>query len=59
MSEPEEFHEAGADRAPTKDEEEAADAIADEVDVERVAHEYERQNKLGANVKGEGQPARR
>ena len=55
MSEPEEFREAGADRPPTKDEEETADAAAAEVDIDRVAEAFERQNEVGANVKGEGQ----
>ena len=55
MSAPEEFHEPVADRPPTKDEEEAAEAIAEEIDIESVAAAYDRQNKIGANVKGEGQ----
>ena len=55
MSQPEEFHEPVADRPPTKEEEAAAEAIAPDIDLESVAEAYERQNKVGANVKGEGQ----
>jgi len=55
MSASEEFHQPVADRPPTKDEAAAAEAIAAEVDIESVAAAFDRQNKLGANVKGEGQ----
>ena len=55
MSQPEEFHEPVADRPPTKEEEEAAEAIAAEIDIETVAEHYDRQNKIGADVKGDGQ----
>lgn len=55
MSQPEEFHEPVADRPPTEEEEAAAEAIAPDIDLEAVAEAYERQNKVGANVKGEGQ----
>lgn len=55
MSQPEEFAPAGADRPPTKDEEAAADEIAEEIDVDEVAEEYEHMTALGAHAKGEGQ----
>lgn len=55
MSEPEKFPDAGADRPPTPDEAAAADAVAEEIDVNSVAEHYEHMNELGAQVKGEGQ----
>ena len=55
MSQPEEFHEPVADRPPTEEEETAAEAAAQNVDLDRVAEHYDEQNKIGANVKGEGQ----
>jgi hypothetical protein len=55
MSQPEEFHEPVADSPPTKEEAAAAEAIAEEIDVDRVGENFDRQNKVGANVKGEGQ----
>ena len=53
-SEHEDEHvDGGADRAPTPEEEAAAER-APEPDGD-VAANYERQNEVGANVKGEGQ----
>ena len=44
----------GADRAPTQDEETAAEKAAAEIDLKKVAeHEIEMQ-RLGADAKGEG-----
>lgn len=56
MSEPREtFTEPTADRAPTDEEEAAAERAADDVDVDDVAHHYEDAMETGANVKGEGE----
>ena len=56
MNEPREtFTEPGADRAPTADEEAAAERAADEVDLDEVADHYEEAAKAGADVKGEGE----
>jgi hypothetical protein len=49
------FTEPGADRAPTPEEEAAAERSADEVDVDSVAEHAEDMHERGANVKGEGQ----
>lgn len=54
-SDGEEFINAQADRAPTRDEEIAADRAAAAVDVAEVGGHYEEMNELGANVAGEGQ----
>lgn len=54
-SEGEEFIEARPDRAPTPDEESAAERAARDVDVAEVGSHYEEMTELGANVKGEGQ----
>lgn len=43
------------DRAPTVDEEAAADEASASVDVDRVAEHYEEMTELGADVRGEGQ----
>lgn len=51
-AEDEQLH-GGADREPTAEEEAAADAAGD-LDP-AVAENYERQNKVGADVKGEGE----
>ena len=58
MSEPREsFTEPTADRAPTDEEEAAAERAADDVDVDEVARHYEDAMETGANVKGEGEIA--
>ena len=47
--------EAKPDRPPTEAEERAAEAAAKNVDVEKVAENYEEMTEVGADVKGEGQ----
>jgi hypothetical protein len=49
------FKEPVADRAPTPEEERAADEAAVRVDVDEVAEHYEEMTELGAKVRGEGQ----
>ena len=46
---------AGADEMPTLEEEAAAEAAAEHVDVESVARHEREMMDIGANVKGEGQ----
>lgn len=56
MSEPREsFTEPHADRAPTRDEDAAAERAMQGVDVDEVAEHYEEAMETGANVRGEGQ----
>ncbi len=50
----ERFGEPGADRAPTPEEEQAAERARRDVDVDAVAEHYEEMTQLGKNVKGEG-----
>lgn len=50
----EEFIAPEADRAPTAEEERAADEAAHEVDVERVGEYFQDMAATGASVKGEG-----
>ena len=45
---------AGADRAPTPEEEAAAERAADDVDLERVATHEQEMMERGAHQKGEG-----
>ena len=54
-NEGEEFIDAQPDRAPTPDEEAAAERGARDVDVADVGGHYEEMTERGANVKGEGQ----
>ncbi|MEQ1702550.1 MAG: hypothetical protein ABMA25_20770 [Ilumatobacteraceae bacterium] len=49
------FPPAAADRAPTPDEEAAAEQARGDVDLGAVTEEYEHMTELGANVQGEGQ----
>jgi len=51
----EEFGPAAADRAPTAEEEQEAEAAAEDVDLAEVGEHYREMTELGANVKGEGQ----
>lgn len=50
----EHFGKPGADRAPTPEEERAAERASRDVDVDAVAEHYEEMTELGKNVKGEG-----
>ena len=52
MSDPSTY--GSADREPTSDEENKADEVAGDVDVEEVAEHYEEMAERGANVEGEG-----
>ena len=54
-NEGEEFIEAQPDRAPTPDEDDAAERGAQNVDVAEVGAHYEEMTERGAQVKGEGQ----
>lgn len=54
-SQHESFTEPTADRAPTPEEEAAAERAAAEVDLDEVADHYEAAIETGANVKGEGE----
>ena len=47
--------EAKPDRPPTEAEERAAEAAAKDVDVSKVAENYEEMAEIGADVPGEGQ----
>ncbi len=49
------FTEPGADRAPTPEEEQAAETAAKSVDMDEVAEHYEEMIERGAHVQGEGQ----
>lgn len=51
----ERFHEPVADRAPTQEEERAAERAAQSVDVEETAEHFEEAARIGANVRGEGE----
>jgi hypothetical protein len=55
MTKHEQFPPAAADRAPTADEEAAAERGAATVDVDEVAEHYEEMSETGANIRGEGQ----
>jgi hypothetical protein len=55
MTTSEHFSEPTADRAPTPDEERAAERSAERVDVDDVAEHAEEANRTGADVKGEGE----
>ncbi len=44
-----------ADRPPTADEERDAEKGAAQVDLDKVGEHYEEMEKIGADVKGEGQ----
>lgn len=46
---------ADAGRGPTTEEEQAAERVAPEVDLDQVRRHEQEMTKLGANVKGEGQ----
>lgn len=50
----ERFTEPRADRAPTAEEAAAAERAARHVDVDDVAEHAEEMNRIGADVKGEG-----
>lgn len=52
---PDDFSTRHANRAPTPDEEAAAESGATEVDLDDVAEHFEKAAKLGANVRGEGE----
>ncbi|MBI5088252.1 MAG: hypothetical protein HZB15_05170 [Actinobacteria bacterium] len=54
-NEGERFTTPSADRPPTDEEAAAAERAAKDVDLERVAAEYEEMAERGANVEGEGQ----
>lgn len=54
MSEPAETIDPAADRPPTPEEEQAAEAAAEHVDLEQVAQHHREMGELGAQVKGEG-----
>lgn len=49
------FTEAGADRAPTPDEESAAERAVADVDLAEVGKQYRESAERGANIKGEGE----
>jgi len=49
-----EFTEPSAGPVPTRDELDAADRSADDVDIPKVAAHYSEMNDLGAQVEGEG-----
>lgn len=51
----ESFPPAAPDRAPTPEEEAAAERASADVDLDAVGEEYEHMTELGANVRGEGQ----
>lgn len=51
----ESFPPPAPDRAPTPDEEAAAERARGDVDLASVSEEYEHMTELGANVRGEGQ----
>jgi len=51
----EEFIEQSADRAPTPDEESAAEKAAGQFDTERVGEHFREMTEKGAEVRGEGQ----
>ncbi len=46
---------AKPDRPPTEAEERAAEAAAKDVDLDKVAENYEEMIEVGADVEGEGQ----
>jgi hypothetical protein len=54
-SQPEDFSPARPDRAPTPDEEVAAEAAARDVDIDAVGDQFEHMAELGAEVRGEGE----
>jgi hypothetical protein len=54
-AEGERFTAPSADRPPTDEESAAAERAAKDVDIERVAAEYEEMAERGANVRGEGE----
>lgn len=51
----ESFTEPTADRAPTPEEEAAAERAAADVDLDEVAEHYEDAIETGARIKGEGE----
>ena len=55
MTAHEEFQDAVPDRAPTPEEDAAAERARADVDLAAVSHEYEHMIELGANVRGEGE----